>query len=284
LFRFPSDRLIFFWLYAMAGLAGSILLLVLVFLFYESWPFFAKHGLGALVLDSGWHPSSGRFNLSPMLVGTLAVTLGAVSLAVPLGLGTAIYCHYYAPLALAGPLRRMVELMGGMPSVVFGLWGLMVLVPWIGSFRPPGASLLAGVLILALMILPTITLTSDAALSSVPASSLHAAAALGLSRWAILKGVVLPSARSGVVAGVILAFGRAVGETMAVMMVCGNQVQVPNSIFEPVRTLTANIALEMAYAVGDHRSALFVSGLLLVGMVMVLIAIAHWVSKDRLHG
>lgn len=268
----------------MAALAGSVLLMMLVFLLYESWPFFAKHGLGALVLDSGWHPSSGAFNLSPMLAGTLAVTLGAVILAVPLGLGTAIFCRYYAPLSVAGPLRRMVELMGGMPSVVFGLWGLMVLVPSIGALRPPGASLLAGIIILALMILPTITLTSEAALGTVPVAHLHAAAALGLSRWAILKGVVLPSARSGVFAGIILAFGRAVGETMAVLMVCGNQVQVPDSVFEPVRTLTANIALEMAYATGDHRSALFVSGLLLVAMVMVLTGLAHLLHGDRKHG
>ena len=219
-----------------------------------------------------------------MLWGTLLTTLGAVALATPLGLLSAIFCRFYAPPAISMVYRRIMELLAGIPSVVYGFWGLIVLVPIIASFAPPGASLLAGILILTLMIVPTIALFADAAIANVPSAYLNGSAALGMSRWGSLWGVILPAARNGIYTGVILATGRAIGETMALLMVCGNVVQVPDSLFAPMRTLTANIALEMAYALGDHRGALFVSGLLLMAMVSVLVALADRLDSGQTRG
>jgi phosphate transport system permease protein len=218
-----------------------------------------------------------------MLVGTLAATAGAVLLAAPLGLASALFCRFYAPAPMATLYRRLLELLAGIPSVVYGFWGLVVLTPLIRQWQPPGQSLLAGVLILTLMILPTMALLSEAGLRGVPRSYLQGAAALGLSRWATIRAVALPAARGAIVTAVLLATGRAIGETMAVLMVAGNVVQVPRGLFDPVRVLTANIALELGYALDVHRSALFVSGLLLLTMVVVLVAVAEYASRGRLH-
>jgi phosphate transport system permease protein len=174
-------------------------------------------------------------------------------------------------------------LLAGIPSVVYGFWGLVVLVPLIGRIQPPGTSLLAGIAILTIMILPTIALMADASLAKVPPEYLRGAAALGLSRWGMIRGVVFPAAKSGLFTGVILETGRAIGETMAMLMVCGNVVQTPKSLFDPMRTLTANIALEMAYATGDHRSALFVSGLVLMALIVALVVGAEVISKGQIY-
>ena len=169
----------------------------------------------------------------------------------------------------------MIELLAGIPSVVFGFWGLVVLVPIITAWHPPGPSLLAGILILTLMIIPTIMLAAHASISQVPTTFIHGATALGLSRWAIIWHIVLPIARIGLWTGTFLGLARALGETMAILMVCGNVVQHPSSIFDPIRTLTANIALEMAYALAHHRSVLFMSGLILMGLVISFVGIAE---------
>ena len=233
---------------AAAG-AGGIVLLIFVFLSMEALPALRHAGAARFVTDPSWHPaadaSEGTFLLVPMLWGTLLATIGAVLLATPLGLLSAVFCHDVAPRPLAAAYRRIIELLAGIPSVVYGFWGLVVLVPLILKLRPPGQSLLAGILVLAMMILPTIALTAFAA---VPREFRAAAAALGLSRWTTLRRIVAPVARAGLYSGILLAVGRALGETMAVLMVCGNIVQTPRSLFDPVRTLTANMALEMAYA------------------------------------
>ena len=174
--------------------------------------------------------------------------------------------------------RSLLTLLAGIPSVVFGFWGLTVLVPLIARFEPPGASLLAASLILTIMILPTVALMSEAAINAVPESYARCSAALGLSKDATIRKVILPAAKSGIVAAVILATARALGETMAVLMVSGNVVQTPTSIFEPIRTLTANIALEMAYATQFHRSTLFVSGLVLTFVIAALAIAARRVE------
>ncbi len=279
MFQFSSDTILFGVLRLCAIAAGSVLLLVFVFLVVESWPALSNVGLVRFFSDESWHPAgeNGLFNLLPMLWGTLFVTAGSVLIATPLGIFSAIFCHYYAPSWMARVYRRLIELLAGIPSVVYGLWGLVVLVPLIRELQPPGPSLLAGIVILTLMILPTIALMADAAISNVPKQYLHSAAALGLSRWSTIIGVVVPAARSGLFAGVILGTGRAIGETMAILMVCGNVVQTPSSLFDPIRTLTANIALEMAYALNDHRSALFFSGLLLLLLIIVLASLAETV-------
>ena len=177
----------------------------------------------------------------------------------------------------------MIELLAGIPSVVFGLWGLVVLVPLIGRWHPPGPSLLAGILILAVMILPTIMLVAQASMAQVPSSYLHTATALGLSRWTMIRYIILPTARSGIVTGVLLGVARALGETMAMLMVCGNVVQIPSHLFDPIRTLTANMALEMGYALGQHRSALFVSGLMLMGLVALCVGLAEHIRHNTTH-
>ena len=276
-----SERIFVSGLRLLAGLSGIILLLIVGFLGVEAWPSLQAIGLLRLFGDPGWFPTSYAFNLTPMLVGTLCVTAGAVLLATPLGIGAAIFCRYYAPGAIAPLYRRMIELLAGIPSVVYGLWGLVVLVPLIGQLHPPGPSLLAGMLILALMILPTIALVTDASLAILPSTYWQGSAALGLGTWATVRGVCLPAAQSGILTGIILATARALGETMAVLMVSGNVVQLPSHVFDPVRTLTANIALEMAYALDLHRGALFVSGFLLMIVVGVLVAITTGVGRGE---
>lgn len=271
--RFKSEAIWRILLQILALCSGAILLLILGFLIWETLPILNSIALEQFWRDPGWHPSEQAYNLAPMVIGTLGVTFGAVLVATPLGLLSAVFCQYYAPAGVAQLYRRLIELLAGIPSVVYGLWGLVVLVPLIAKIQPPGSSLLAGILILALMILPTIALVTDASLASLPLSYWHGSAALGLGTWATVQGVCLPAIRSGLLTAIMLATARALGETMAVLMVCGNVVQVPDSIFSPVRTLTANIALEMAYALDLHRSALFASGLVLMLVVTGLVIV-----------
>jgi len=286
--RSGNDTLLIWTLRCSAAIAGAILLLIALFLVNESLQALGHVGIARFFSDASWHPASdasqGTFNLAPMLWGTLFATFGSVLMATPLGIGSAVFCHYYAPPIIARPYRRLIELLAGVPSVVYGFWGLVVLVPLIRQLNPPGPSLLAGIIILTIMILPTVALMADAALANVPPHYLRGAAALGLSRWGTIRGIVFPAARSGLFTGVILETGRAIGETMAVLMVCGNVVQTPSRIFDPIRTLTANIALEMSYAMGDHRSALFVSGLILLGLIAALVSVAEILSKGRVYG
>jgi len=282
--RSRTDRALVWSLRAAAAVAGAIALVIGGFLVSESLPVLREVGLERFLTDDAWRPTDGLYGLTPMLAGTLLATTGSVLVATPLGIASAVFGRCYAPPAVARVYRRLIELLAGIPSVVYGLWGLMVLVPWIGRIEPPGPSLLAGILVLAIMILPTIALSADAALENVPEEYERGAAALGLSRWTTIRHVVLPAARSGLSTGVILGTGRAIGETMAILMVCGNQIQVPRSPFDPVRTLTANIALEMAYATGSHRSALFVSGLFLLAMIVLLALAAEWSGRRRVDG
>jgi phosphate transport system permease protein len=266
-----------------AFISAGILLLIVLFMLRESWPVLQRVGIMRFVGDASWHPLEGMFNLAPMLAATTAVSLGAICLAGPLGVTSAVFARFYASPPVAGIFRRMVALLAGIPSVVFGLWGLTVLVPRIAMWQPPGASLLAGILILALMVLPTVALAADAALAAVPDAYRRGTAALGFTQSGTILKVLIPAARKGIVGGILLAVARALGETMAVLMVAGNVVQMPSGLFEPVRVLTANIALEMAYATGDHRAALFVSGLVLMALVTILSGLAGRVGR-KLHG
>ena len=282
--RWSTDRLLLWLLRGAAAIAGAIVVLIVSFLVLEALPVFRHVGVARFFTDPSWHPAEGFYNLMPMVWGTVFAMVGSVLIATPLGILSAVFCHYYAPTAIARPYRRLIELLAGIPSVVYGFWGLVVLVPLIGAIHPPGPSLLAGIIILTIMILPTIALMADASLANVPQHYVRGAAALGLPRWATIRGVVFPAAHSGLFTGVILETGRAIGETMAILMVCGNVVQTPHSLFDPMRTLTANIALEMAYALGDHRAALFVSGLVLMAMIAALVAAADWISHGRIYG
>jgi phosphate transport system permease protein len=253
-----------------AGGAALLATLIIAFLALESAIVFREAGPWRLLLDSTWQPLQSQFGLAPMLLATLLAAGGAVLIAAPLGIASAVFVRFLAGPGVRRATRMLLGLLAGMPSVVFGLWGLTTLVPLIGAWQPPGASLLAAILVLTLMILPTIALTADSAFAAVPAAWLRGGAALGLSQRAVVIGVALPAARAGIVAGVLLALARALGETMAVMMVAGNVVQLPSSLFDPVRVLTSNIALEMAYATDVHRSSLFASGLMLLLLVSMI--------------
>lgn len=282
------DRLLIGTLRTLAGVSAFVVVLILAFLIGESAPALVRIGPVRFLADESWHPAAdataGSFNLVPILVGTLLTSAGAIVLAGGLGILSAAFTRFYAPRRIARWYAMMVELMAGVPSVVYGLWGLVVLVPLIARVQPPGASLLAGVIVLALMILPTVALLADAAFAAVPREWSTSAAALGLTRGATVFRVVVPAARSGLFTAVILAVARALGETMAVLMVCGNAVRIPHGVFDPVRTLTATIALEMGYARGDHRAALFACGLVLLAAVTILVAAAHATGRGRVHG
>ncbi len=278
--HFHSDRTLLWSLRFFALIAGSLLLLIVIFLFHEARPALQQIGVTSFLSDEAWYPTEKLYLLTPMIWGTFWVTLGATLLAAPIGILSALFIQYYAPPFLAVVYRRLIELLAGIPSVVFGLWGLVVLVPLIASLHPPGPSLIAGILILFLMILPTITIVVHTSLTHVPAAYVHNATALGLNRWSIIRQVILPTAKSGIFTAVLLGVARALGETMAILMVCGNVAQTPSHLFDPIRTLTANIALEMAYALGNHRSTLFVSGLMLMAIVCLFLLIAERL-RDR---
>lgn len=279
-----ADRRLNALLLLLTSATALLLALIMLFLLNESWPFLVSWWRNGGWLDfdqpQGWYPLEGRFGMSPMILSSLAVTVGAITLALPLGLGSAIFLQFYAISPLARSFRLLLNLLSGIPSVVFGLWGLTQLVPLITSWQPPGASLLAAILVLSLMILPTIALTSASALASVPKDLVIGSIALGLRRKTWIISVLIPAAKGGISRGVLLATARALGETMAVMMVAGNVVQNPTGLFDPVRVLTANIALEMAYAMEDHRASLFASGLLLTLLVWLLSWAAHRMSNS----
>lgn len=277
------DARLVWLLAASAAIASGLLLLIVLFLAKEAWPVLVHAGPSAFASTNGWYPTEGSFGLVPMLAASAAMSALAIVIAAPLGVASALFCRFYAPPAIARVYRWAIILLAGVPSVVLGLWGLTVIVPLIIRFSPPGTSLLAGSLILALMIIPTVALTTEAAIAAIPKAYWEGAAALGLTREATILGVVLPSTRPSIFSGILLATARALGETMAVLMVSGNVVQVPQSLFDPVRTLTANIALEMAYATGDHRAWLFVSGLLLTLLVLALAAAARRTGGQVVH-
>lgn len=273
-----NDRILRALILLMAALSASVLVLIAVFLLWQSAPMLNSAQLMEMAGSARWYPSKAAYGMLAMIIGSAAAAVFSVLLALPAGILLSVWSRFYA-IDLAGQtLRKLMDLLAGVPSVIYGLWGLMVLVPMINRLALPGASLFAGAITLAMMILPLMFVSADDALAQVPKTQLRAAAALGLSRGGIIRRIVLPAALPGMIAGGILQLGRALGETMAVMMVSGNVVQVPSSLFDPMRTLTANIALEMAYATGLHRAALFASALALLMLSILLIRLARWVE------
>ena len=268
-----------------AVLAASLIALMLVFVARESSLALRTHGLAEFLTSASWHPTDKaepEFGLLAMIAATLATSLGALIWAGPVGIAVGLFNALIAPRRFARVQRMLIEVLAGIPSVVFGLWGLVVLVPLIGRGQVSGQGLLAASLVLGLMLLPTIALSTEAALNAVPRDLLRAGAALGLGPVARARRIGLPAARSGIMAGLVLAIGRAMGETMAVLMVAGNLVAWQSGLRDPLRTMTSNIALEMGYATSGHRSALFVVGLVLMVAVAVTVAIAALVRRtDR---
>jgi phosphate transport system permease protein len=269
------DRAVERGLFLLATSSVVVLALITVFIFREGSPLLLSVG-PARFFGTEWHPTHGQYGIALMIVGTAVVTAGALLIGVPFGLACAIVLAEMAPSRVRAVLKPTIEILAGIPSVVYGFIGIVVLLPWIREhLGGPGASALAGSVILGIMVLPTIIGISIDALLAVPRSYRDGALALGATEWQATYRVVLPAARSGIVAGVILGMGRAVGETMAVIMVAGNSVQMPGSPLDSVRTLTANIALEMGYAAGDHRAALFATGIVLFAIIMILNAGAN---------
>lgn len=276
-----ADRYVEGGLRLVAFSSFAALLAITGFIFKEGVPFIFRIGLSNF--SSGdWHPTAHRFGIGYMIVGSACVTGGALLIGVPLGIACAVVLGEMCGEGLRRVLKSVVEILAAIPSVVFGFIGIAVLLPWIREhLGGPGASALAGALVLGVMVLPTIIAISLDALRAVPRSYRDASLAVGATEWQTVWRVVLPAARSGLVAAVILGFGRAVGETMAVVMVTGNAVQLPSSPLSPLRTLTANLALEMAYSTGEHRSALFATGVVLFIVIVVLNAIAGLARRTR---
>lgn len=263
---------------------SSIMILTLItfFIFEEGLPLIWKVGPGAFILGQRWVPSQGSFGILPMIVGSFWVTLGALLLGIPLGLACAIFlCEWTPPLA-GMVMRPAIHLLAAIPSVIYGFWGLIVLVPLVRNYLGgPGLSILSGALILGFMILPTIISISEDSLRALPPSYKVGGLALGATHWQTIWRVLIPAARSGIVASIILGMGRAIGETMAMIMILGNAVKMPTSFLDSARTLTTNIGIEMGYASGDHRQALFATGVVLFFIIMSLNALAIVLSRRR---
>jgi phosphate transport system permease protein len=277
------DKLVERALALLASSSIAILASITFFILREGAPFVYRVGL-ANFLSTDWHPSAGRYGIALMIAGSALVTAGALIFGVPLGVGCAIVLGEMAPLRVRQVLKPAIEILAGIPSVVYGFMGIVVVLPLIRQhLGGPGASGLAAAVILGVMILPTIIAVSLDALQAVPRSYREGSLAMGATEWQTIWRVVLPGARSGLVAAVILGMGRAVGETMAVVMVAGNAVQLPHSPLDPVRTLTANLALEMGYAAGDHRSALFATGIVLFLVIVILNSVAG-LARSRFRG
>jgi phosphate ABC transporter permease protein PstC len=269
-------------LLAVACTTVLCLLVIAAFIFKEGFPFILKVGLRDFLLSSDWRPDSGRYGIFPMIVSSLAVTLGALLVGAPLAMAGAIFLSEFGPPGMMRVVKPAIELLAGIPSVVFGFIGVMVLAPFIRQVAGgPGLSVLAASIVLGVMILPTVMSISIDALGAVPQSYREGALALGATRWQAVRLVVLKAARSGLLAGTILGMGRAIGETMAVIMVAGNAVRMPTTVLDSARTLTANIALEMGYATGMHRQALFATGIVLFVVIMILNAFATAALRRR---
>ena len=250
----------------MALSALSALALITIFIFVEGVPLIAKVGFFNFIFGMKWAPTLGQYGIFPMIVGTVLVTLGAIILGVPVALCCSIFLAEFAPRKLSNLVRPAIQLLAGIPSVVFGFWGLIFIVPAIRNYLGgPGLSILAGSIILAIMILPTIISISEVSLLSLPPLLKEGAFALGATHWQTIRSVLVPAAKSGILASIILGIGRAVGETMAVLMVTGNAAVIPHSFLQPVRTIPATIAAELGEAPvgGLHYKALFALGIVL---------------------
>lgn len=257
-----------------AFLSLAILAVIAVYTFRAALPALRQVGLWHFLFGKVWDPYQGEFGILPMIVGSIVVTAGALILAIPLGVGCAILLAEVAPQRVRQFLRPAVELLVGIPSVVYGLVGLVIVVPLIRHIQGPGFSVAAGIIVLAVMILPTIVSISEDSIRAVPKSYREGSLALGATRWQTIWRVLLPAARSGIVASVVLAMGRAIGEAMAMIMVLGNAAVIPSSLFSPASTLAARIAAEAPEASGVQRSALFAISVVLFLLIIVINGVA----------
>ena len=267
---------------AIAFSALASLLLIAVFILKEGLPFLLRYGPWNFLSSTDWRPEAGAYGVGAMIAASLWITTGAMLIGAPLGVAGAIFLSEFVPRPVMRVIKPTIELLAGIPSVVYGFIGMMVLAPLFrNNLGGPGLCLLNAAVILGIMVLPTIISISVDAIGAVPNSYREGALALGATRWQAVRMVVLKAARSGVIASIILGMGRAVGETMAVIMVAGNTIRMPHSVTEPVRSLTANIAIEMSAATGLHRQALFATGVVLFVVIMILNSIAMTVMHRK---
>jgi phosphate transport system permease protein len=266
-FEWLAERV--FFLCAMAAVFSVAA--ITIFIFIKGVPAIQEIGLFNFTLGTKWKPSAELYGILPMITGSILATIGAIVIGVPVGLFTAVYLSEIASPTIIRIVKPAVELLAGIPSVLYGFFGLVVIVPLVSDvFGGSGYSLLTASFILGVMILPTIISLSEAALNAVPREFKEGALALGSSHINAVFTVLIPAAKSGIVAAIILGVGRAIGETMAVMLVAGNTPRIPGSILDPIRTMTTNIAMEMNYAVDLHFDALFGTGVVLFVFIMIL--------------
>ena len=248
--------------------------LICVFLFANGLPTIFEIGPLNFLLGTEWRPSNDIYGIFPMIVGSIYVTAGALIVGVPVGLLTAMYLSFFASERIKKILLPAIQLLAGIPSVVYGFFGVMVLVPWVAALADPfdgsGMSMFTASLVLGIMILPTIITVSKTSLDAVPESYYEGSLALGATHERSVFFTVLPAAKSGVMSAVILGIGRAIGETMAVVIVAGNQTWMPQGLFQGLRTMTSNIVIEMGYAAGLHREALIATGVVLFVFILII--------------
>ena len=264
---------IVFFVCALASIAAVVL--ICLFLFANGIPAMKEIGLLNFLTGAKWKPGNDIYGILPMILGSIYITAGAVVIGVPVGLLTAIFMAFYCPKKLYGLLKPCTELLAGIPSIVYGFFGMVVIVPCIRTVAAlfgadiSGSSILAASVLLGIMILPTVIGVSEAALRAVPSAYYEGAVAMGARHERAIFTVMLPAAKSGVLAGVVLGIGRAIGETMAVIMVAGNQPRLTGNMLKGIRTMTANIVIEMGYATGLHREALIATGVVLFVFILI---------------
>lgn len=266
-----------------ASISVISVVLICMFLFLNGLPAIAEIGVFDFLLGTDWKPSNvpAEYGILPMILGSIYVTAGAIVMGVPIGLLTAIYLAKSCPPNLYKLFKPLVDLLASIPSVVYGFFGMFVIVPFVSSISGNGYSMLSASILLAIMILPTIISISETSIRAIPDSYYEGALALGGTHERSVFKVVVPAAKSGILASVVLGIGRAVGETMAVVMVAGNQARMPKGIFKGIRTMTSNIVLEMGYATDLHRGALIATGVILF-IFILLINLTFAIVKRRL--
>ena len=266
---------IVFFVCALTSIAAVVL--ICLFLFANGLPAMKEIGLLNFLTGAKWKPGNDIYGILPMILGSIYITAGAVAIGVPVGLLTAIFMAFYCPKKLYGLLKPCTELLAGIPSIVYGFFGMVIIVPCIRTVAHvvfhvdiSGSSILAASVLLGIMILPTVIGVSEAALRAVPSAYYEGAVAMGARHERAIFTVMLPAAKSGVLAGVVLGIGRAIGETMAVIMVAGNQPRLTGNMLKGIRTMTANIVIEMGYATGLHREALIATGVVLFVFILII--------------
>lgn len=284
--KYSKEDLIEKGLLALAAFMVIIVLLLLVFIIIEAVPAFSYHGILNFIFGQNWSPDNNEFGIFPMIVGSVYVTAIALVMSVPLSVSCAVFLEEIAPVNVKNFFKPIIQTLAGIPSVIYGFFGLTLISPIIRIiFGGSGFSILTASLVLALMILPTIIALTQDAIKSVPSHYKQASFGLGSTHWQCIKTITLPIALPGIITAIILGVGRAIGETLAVLMLAGNVSQIPNSFISPIRTLTSNIALEMGYATGIHYNSLFATACILFAVIVTLMIFSNFVqSRNVLKG